>query len=106
MTSFFKAVLFILGLGFTLSFCVIVIPPFLSNPDIIEAFAAGFVNPYSSGYSLDTIFCWMILAAWIFYEAKTKHIKYGWIAALIGVIPGVATGFAFYLFLRMKQNKD
>ena len=94
-----------MGLGFAFVFGIIVVPAFLNNPDIIGAFVAGFVNPYSSGYSLDTIFCWMILAVWVLFESKTKGIRYGWITLLLGVIPGVATGFALYLLLRLRQEK-
>lgn len=104
MNSFFRVTVLSLGIGFAIMFGIIVIPPFLQNPDIVGAFAAGFVNPFASGYSFDTIFCWMILTIWIIYEAKTKQIRYGWIAILLGVIPGVASGFAFYLLLRMKQE--
>ncbi len=106
MKKFFKFVVLSLGIGFAILFGIIVIPPFLQNPDIVGAFAAGFVNPYSSGYSLDTIFCWMILAVWIIYEAKIKQVRHGWIALILGVIPGVAAGFAFYLLVRMKQSKE
>jgi hypothetical protein len=49
----------------------------IAKPDIIGAFAASFVNPYSSGYSVDVIACWLILTIWIIYEAKNRQIKYG-----------------------------
>lgn len=104
MEKIFKFTVLVLGIGFAILFAIFIIPPFLQNPDIIGAFAAGFVNPYSTGYSLDTIFCWMILTVWISYEAKTKDIRYGWIAAIVGVVPGVATGFALYLLIRMRQE--
>ena len=105
MDSKFKIIISLLGIFFALLFGIIVVPPFLENPDIIAAFGAGFVNPFSAGYSLDAIFCWMILTVWIIYEAREKNIKNGWIAVLLGIIPGVATGFAFYLIIRMKQEK-
>lgn len=104
MEKFFRSAVLIFGIGFMILFWLIVIPPFLEKPDIIDAFAKGFVNPYSTGYSLDTIFCWMILVVWIFYEAKTRQIRYGWIAIIIGVVPGVASGFALYLLIRIKQE--
>ena len=90
--------------AFTLAFLLICIPPFLENPDIIAAFAGGFVNPYASGYALDIFFTWGILAAWILYEAKAKGIRHGWIALLLGIVPGVAVGLAVYLLLRLKQE--
>ena len=84
---------------------MIVVPPLLESRDILGAFAAGFVNPYSSGYALDAILCWVILAVWVVYEAQAHGMKHGWIAVLLGVAPGVATGFAVYLLLRMHQER-
>ncbi|MDX1959996.1 MAG: DUF2834 domain-containing protein [Leptospiraceae bacterium] len=49
-------------------FCFLVLPPFFKDPDIIRAFAAGFVNPYSSGYSVDVFCSWALLLAWIIYD--------------------------------------
>jgi len=103
-THIFRLSLIALGAGFTLAFALICIPPFLDNPDIIGAFAAGFVNPYSSGYALDIFFTWGVLAAWVLHEAKTLDIRHGWVALVIGIIPGVAVGFAVYLLIRLKQQ--
>ena len=86
-----------LGLGFAGAFVVLCVPPFLENPDVLGAFGAGFVNPYASGYSLDTITCWLVLALLVTREP----VPYGWTALLIGIVPGVATGFAVYLLLRL-----
>ncbi|MGB0921943.1 MAG: DUF2834 domain-containing protein [Alphaproteobacteria bacterium] len=99
----FITLLSILGIGFAIAFSVIVVPPLVASGDIIAAFGAGFVNPYASGYSLDTLMCWAVLAVWVIYEARSLNIKHGWIALLIGVAPGVATGFALYLILRWRQ---
>lgn len=78
-------------------------PMFIANPDLIGAVKAGFVNPYATGFSTDTICCWLVLAAWVVYEKFEKGIKHGWIALVIGLVPGVATGFALYLVMRMRQ---
>lgn len=99
----YRGLLYALGAGFAIVFVVIVVPPLIDSRDIIAAFAAGFVNPYSTGYSLDVIFCWLVLAVWVLYEARTTSIRYGWIALVIGIVPGVATGFAVYLLMRLKQ---
>jgi len=99
----FKGVITVTALAFTLFFAVVVIPPLMANPDLLGALGAGFVNPYASGYSADVLACWVILAAWIWYEARTLGIRHGWICALLGLIPGVAVGFALYLLLRMRQ---
>ena len=101
--SVFEVIVISLGVAFTIAFFVIVVPPLLESGDIIGAFAAGFVNPFSSGYSLDVILCAFILFAWIIYERSALGIKYGWIAIPLSFAPGVATGFAFYLVLRMRQ---
>lgn len=97
----FKISIAFIGLLFTLLFCSIVVPPLLEDPDIIGAFAAGFVNPYASGYAADVFCCWAILLVWVIYEAP--KVKYGWVCLLLGIIPGVAVGFALYLLLRMNQ---
>lgn len=101
----FRASLWILGLGFAAAFAVLCIPPLLENPDLIGAFAAGFVNPYASGYAIDAILCWCVLAVWIAYEARAHDVRHGWAALLLGIVPGVATGFAAYLLLRLHQGK-
>jgi len=89
---------------FTGIFILVVIPPLIENPDIIGAFSAGFVNPYSSGYSADVICCWLILCIWVIYESP--KVKYGWICLLLGFVPGVAVGFGLYLILRNRQLAD
>jgi len=99
----FKPTIIAAAAAFLAIFVTIVIPPLILNPDVIGAFAAGFVNPFASGYSSDVLACWVILVAWIAYEAKTQDIRHGWICALLAIIPGVAVGFALYLLLRMRQ---
>lgn len=99
----FKLTLLAAAAGFTLLFSIIVIPAFLSNPDIFAAFGAGFVNPYAAGYSTDILFCWAILAIWIFHDATTYSVKHGWVCLLLGIVPGVAVGFALYLVIRNQQ---
>ncbi len=104
--KFFRAILVGLGSTFAVAFAVLCVPPLLQNPDIIGAFAAGFVNPFAAGYALDAIFCWLVLASWVTYEAKVHRIKHGWVALLLGIAPGVATGFAVYLLLRLAQVQE
>jgi hypothetical protein len=99
----FKLIIVAAAAIFTGLFCWMVVPPLLANPDIIGALAAGFVNPYSSGYSADVLACWTILTAWIVYEARVYGIRHGWVCVLLGLAPGVAVGFAAYLLLRMRQ---
>jgi hypothetical protein len=100
----FRILLWLLALGFAAAFAVIVLPPLLKSPDIVGAFAAGFVNPYASGYALDAILCWCVLAVWVWHEATTAGVRHGWIALLLGIVPGVTTGFAVYLLIRLSQQ--
>lgn len=101
--STFEFCVLVLGALFTVCFCVIVIPPLLASGDVIGAFAAGFVNPYSSGYSIDVIICAFILIVWVLYERKHLGIRHGWVAIPLSFIPGVAVAFAVYLVMRSRQ---
>jgi len=100
----FKISLVLVAVIFTVIFCILIIPLFIENPDIIRAFAAGFVNPYSSGYSTDVICCWVILLLWVIHESP--KIRHGWICLLLGIVPGVAVGFALYLILKTNPIKN
>ena len=101
----FERVVIGLGAAFALAFLVIVVPALFESGDVLGAFAAGFVNPFSSGYSLDVIICALILFAWILYERSAYGVKYGWIAIPVSIVPGVATGFALYLIIRSRQGE-
>ncbi len=103
--SLFKSLMWLLALGFAAVFTILCVPPLIENPDILGAAMAGFVNPYASGYAIDAIMCWWVLTFWVIYEARTAGIKHGWVAVLLGIVPGVATGLAVYLLLRLKQQK-
>lgn len=94
--------LILIALVFTVLFCILIIPPFLKNPDLLAAFGGGFVNPFSSGYSIDVLCCWVILLVWVIYESP--KVKHGWICLFIGLIPGVAVGLAVYLILRTRNE--
>ena len=99
----FRSFIIAVAAVFTVLFCIVVVPPLIDNPDVLGAFGAGFVNPYASGYSADVISCWTILAAWVWFEAKSLSIRHGWLCLLLGIVPGVAVGFALYLLLRLNQ---
>jgi hypothetical protein len=101
----YTLLLVILGLAFTLLFATQPIPAVMRDGDVIGAFAAGFVNPYASGYALGAITCWCILSVWVIHEARTQGIRHGWIAIVLGVVPGVATGLAYYLLLRQQHQQ-
>ncbi len=101
MTSnIYRLALWALALGFTAVFAVVVGPPLVASGDVPGAFAAGFVNPYASGYSFDVFFTWAVLAVWVLHERR----RHGWIALVLGVAPGVAVGLAAYLLIRARQT--
>jgi hypothetical protein len=102
-TTVFQASIAAIAILFTAIFGVVVIPPFMEQPDLIGAFAAGFVNPFSSGYAVDVFCCYAILLVWVIAEAH--KVRYGWVCLLVGIIPGVAVGLALYLLLRMRQGR-
>lgn len=102
--SVYRVLLRLLALIFAAAFSVLVLPAyFAEQPGLYAAFAAGFVNPYAAGYALDAILCWCVLAVWVWHDAHDHDIRHGWIALLLGIVPGVATGFAVYLLMRSRQ---
>ena len=94
----YAALLIVLGVGFAVAFIILCVPPFLAEPDLVGAFGGGFVNPYASGYALDTIACGLVLMVLV----VRQPVPYGWTAIVLGIVPGVATGFAVYLLLRLR----
>ena len=103
--NIFKSALCLVMILFTAFFFLTVVPPLLDNFDLFGALAAGFVNPYASGYSTDVIMCWFVLFFWVVHDVKVHSIKYGWICLLLGLVPGVAVGLSLYLILRHSQFK-
>jgi len=99
----YRISLLLLASSFFAFFCAVVVPALVHNPDILGAFTAGFVNPYSSGYSADVIVCWFILAVWVVFEAQRYSVRGGLYCLLLGLVPGVAVGLAAYLILRSRQ---
>lgn len=99
----FETIIVMLGILFAVAFGVIVVPALLESGDVIGAFAAGFVNPFSSGYSIDAIICGLILITWAIYERRALGIKHGWVVVPLSFMPGVATAFAVYLIMRSRQ---
>lgn len=92
-----------IALTFTVYFAAIVVPAVLQDRDVFGAFAAGFVNPYASGYAADAILCWVTLLIWVLHDIRCHHIRHGWVCVVLGLVPGVAVGFAIYLILRHRQ---
>ena len=99
----FEVSVLLLGGAFAVFFFVIVFPPLLESGDVVGAFAAGFVNPFASGYSTDVIICALILLVWVIYERRQIGIRHGWVVIPLSFFPGVAVAFAVYLVLRNRQ---
>ena len=93
----------LIGAAFAVAFGVIVAPALMQTGDVPGAFAAGFVNPFSSGYALDAILCGLMLIVWMLYERAAFAIRHGWIVVPLCFLPGVATAFAVYLVMRSRQ---
>jgi len=103
----FKTILVLVIIGFTVFFFAYFLPPIIKNPDIAVILQSGFVNSYATGFSIDLIACWLVLILFVFYESKTRSIKYGWVCIILGLVPGVVVGWSVYLLLRNSQlNND
>jgi len=102
----YEGLVVLLGAAFAIAFAVIVVPPLLESGDVVGAFAAGFVNPYSSGYSLDAILTGLILVVWVLYERRALGVRRGWVAIILCFIPGVAVALAYYLILRTRTRNS
>lgn len=102
----FKVGLIALAAVFTVLF-VAIIPPALIDDDLdfwggaVETFA----NPYASGVSVDVLMSYGVLALWVAYEAIARKVRRGWIALLLGLVPGLTVGLAAYLLIRMRQTE-
>ena len=101
----FNIALLGIAVTFFLIFAALVVPALANDQDLVGAFAAGFVNPYASGYSIDVVLCWVTLMVWVVYDAREFSIRHGWLCLVLGIIPGVAVGFPLYLLLRNRQLK-
>lgn len=102
----FLIIIAAIGLGFSAIFGVTVLPLLLRDFDPFGAIAAGFVNPFSSGFALDTLSSWLVLSIWIVYETRARGIRHGWISIVLGIVPGTVTGLASYLIIRTLQSAD
>ncbi len=98
----FKTGLITLAAIFTVLF-VMIIGSALDELTLANAVDDMFANPAASGVSADVLLTYAVLALWVFYEAKTKKVRRGWIALLVGIVPGVTVGLAAYLLIRMRQ---
>lgn len=92
-----------LGVAFAVCFAVVVVPALAAEPDVPAAFAAGFVNPFAAGYSLDVLAVYGILVALVVRDRRVDGVRGGWVALVLGIVPGVAVGLAWYLLVRARH---
>lgn len=102
----FRFTIFPVSPAFMACFALVVGPPLLESGDLFAAFAAGFSNPHSSGYSEDVIACWVVLAAWVLFDARIHSVRGGWVRLVLGVVPGGVVGLSAYLIMRSRQISE
>lgn len=100
----FRAALLALVVVFAGLTAAILIPALAhDNWDLWAAALDAFVNPYASAVSVDALMTYAVLALWVLHEARTHHVRRGWIALLLGLVSGVTVGLAAYLLIRSRQ---
>ena len=102
----FRAGLIALAALFTVLFVVIIGPEVRDGLGLGEVGDDMFANSSASGVSTDVLLTYAVLALWVVYEAATKKVRRGWIALVLGAVPGVTVGLAAYLLIRMRQVKE
>ena len=100
----FDWILIAIAAAFVVALTAIVVPTFVDDGlDIVHAIDEAFVNPYASGFATDIVFTYLILFAWVVYEANYRDVQHGWVALVLGFLIGVAVGLAAYLLIRHKE---
>jgi hypothetical protein len=100
----FDWILIALGLGFVVTIGVVVVPTFLADGlNVVTALDDAFANTYASGFAIDTLFTYFVLAAWVIYEYQYRAVQHGWVALVLGLVIGVAAGLVFYLLIRHRE---
>ncbi len=101
----FKAGLIALAALFTVLF-VVILAPAVGDLTLGKAIDDMFASPAASGVSTDVLLTYAVLALWVVYEAIAKNVRRGWIALVLGAVPGVTVGLAVYLMIRMRQVNE
>jgi len=102
----FRAALLILAAVFTGLFLLIIPPALIRDGlDFWGAARDTFVNPYAAGVSVDVLMTYVVLAVWVFHEARTKRVRRGWVALVLGLVTGVTVGLVAYLLIRDGQTE-
>jgi hypothetical protein len=100
----FRAALLVLATVFVVLFAAIIPPALIRDGlDFWGGARDTFVNPYASGVSIDVLMTYVVLAVWVFHEARTRQVRRGWIALVLGLVTGVTVGLVAYLLIRARQ---
>jgi hypothetical protein len=100
----FDWVLIGLSVGFLVIVAIVMLPTFFGDGlNVFTAAEGMFHNPYASGVSIDLIFTYLVMAAWIIYENEYRGVQHGWVALVVGIALGVAVGLAVYLLIRHRE---
>ncbi len=100
----FDWIIIALAATFVVALAVVVVPTFVDdNLDLVHAFDQALINPYATGFATDLLFTYLILCAWVLYEANYRGVRHGWIAIVLGFLIGVAVGLTIYLLIRHRE---
>lgn len=100
----FRTALLALAAIFTVIFAFIVPPALIGDGlDFWGGARDTFVNPYAAGVSVDVLMTYAVLVVWVTYEARTKQVRRGWIALVLGLVTGATVALAAYLLIRARQ---
>lgn len=103
----FRPLLVGLAALFTILFVVVVGSGLVDNGwDVVAGALDGFVNPFAAGYSTDVLVSWAVLAVSVIRDRSVMGVRRGWVALVLGVVPGVAVGLATYLLVRGSQVRE
>ena len=100
----FDWILIALGTLFVMLIIVVSYPTFFGNGlNVVHAVDEMFANPYAAGVSIDIIFTYLVLAAWVIYEYQYRGVQHGWVSLVIGLVIGVAAALVAYLLVRHRE---
>jgi hypothetical protein len=100
----FDWIVITLAAVFVVMLAVFLVPTFVDDGlDLGYAFDQALINPYATGFATDLLFTYLILVAWVVYEANYRGVRHGWIAIVLGFLIGVSVGLATYLLIRHRE---
>jgi hypothetical protein len=100
----FDWIVIALASAFVVALAILLVPTFVAdNLDLVHAFDQALINPYATGFATDLLFTYLILFAWVVYEANYRDVRHGWVALVLGLLVGVSVGLATYLLIRHRE---